>query len=131
VPDCGDLGIGEDDTRRQRSLRASRHALAAIEDVLGRDPGLVLAHVGEQGAPVDVADRVQPAGGADAHPVVDSQVPAGLETDRLQAERGPGLRQLDADDAAPEHEQAPGYGARSRRIAVRPGRGLSEAGDGR
>ena len=40
---------------------------------------LVLAHVGEQRAAVDVADRVQPVRAADPHPVVDLEIAVGLD----------------------------------------------------
>ena len=43
-------------------------------------------------------------------------------SDDLRAERRPRLRQLDADDAAAEHEQLAGHLLRRRRLAVRPRR---------
>ena len=53
---------------------------------VGADPRLVLAHVGEQRAPVDVADRVQPVRAADPQLVVDLEVAAGLDPDGLEPE---------------------------------------------
>ena len=62
----GDLGVGEGDPGRADAF-GDRLDLAP-EQVLGGDPGLVLAHVGEEGAAVDVADRVEPLAAADPHP---------------------------------------------------------------
>ncbi len=107
VADCRDLGIGEDHPRRQRPVGGLADALVAAEDVRGRDSGLVLAHVGEQGAAVDVADRVEPVLAADPHGVVDLDQAARLERDRLQPEvvrvRTPADRdeELGAGDAVP------------------------------
>ena len=58
VTDGADLRIGEDHAWRPPAVAAQRHRLA--EDCVGRQPGLVLAHVREQCTAVDVADRVQP-----------------------------------------------------------------------
>ena len=56
------------------------------EDVLARQPRLVLAHVGEQDAAVDVADRVQPVVAGDLHVLVDLDVVAALQPDALEPE---------------------------------------------
>ena len=87
LADRRDLGVGEDDARGAEAV-GDRLDLAA-EHVLGRDPRLVLAHVGEQRAAVDVADRVEPVAAADPQPVVDLEeaVLAGLTPDRLEADR--------------------------------------------
>ena len=88
LADRGDLGVGEGDAGRADAF-GDRLDLAA-EQVLGRDPGLVLAHVGEEGAAVDVADRVEPLAAADPQPVVglEEAVLVGLDADRLEAELG-------------------------------------------
>ena len=66
---------------------ASNRAWASGDDVAG-DAGLVLAHVGEQGPAVAVADRVEPAAvDADgAELVVDLDRLAGLQADGLEPE---------------------------------------------
>jgi hypothetical protein len=56
------------------------------EDDVGGDPALVLAHVGEQRASVDVADCVEPVDARDAQRLVDLERPVRLEPDRLQPE---------------------------------------------
>ena len=85
VADGGHLGIGEDHPRRYGRSRSGRRDIAA-EHVGGGGARLVLAHVGEQGAPVDVADRVEPLAPADPHPVVDLERPVRLDPDRLEAD---------------------------------------------
>ncbi len=86
--------------------------LRAGGDGGARDPGLVLALVGQEGAAVDVPDGVEPVGAADPEAVVDVQPGAGLQADRLQADvlgaRGPAGREehlvgLDAVAALQEH----------------------------
>ena len=69
--------IGPSELARARASRP-RMTSAAIA-------ALVLAHVGEEGAAVDVADRVQPVRAADAHPVVDLDRLAGLDPECLEA----------------------------------------------
>ena len=68
MADGGDLRIGEDDPRRARAVGEvlSRHVLA--ENAGGGDRRLVLGHVGERRAPVEVAHHVQPV--AAGHPAV-------------------------------------------------------------
>jgi hypothetical protein len=74
-------------------------AYVVAEDRVARDAGLVLAHVRERRAAIDVADRVEPAAvdadGTEA--VVDLHRPTRLETDRLQPEVGRGRPAPDAD----------------------------------
>ncbi len=80
------LRVGEGDARRADALR---HGLdLAPEQVLRRDPGLVLADVGEERPAVDVADRVEPLATADAQPVVglEEAVLAGLDAGRVEVE---------------------------------------------
>ena len=84
--DRGDLRVGEHHPRRAGLVRGRRDVLA--EDRVGADPRLVLAHVGEQRAAVDVADRVQPLRAADAQPVVDLEVAARLDPGGLEPELG-------------------------------------------
>ena len=78
------LRVGEGDPRRADAF-GDRLDLAA-EQVLGRDPGLVLADVGEEGTAVDVADRVEPLAAADPQPVVglEEAVLVGLDADRCR-----------------------------------------------
>ena len=86
LADGGDLGVGEGDAGRADAF-GDRLDLAA-EGVLGGDPGLVLAHVGEEGAAVDVADGVEPVAAADPQPVVglEEAALAGLDADRVEAD---------------------------------------------
>ena len=86
LADRGDLRVGEGDPRRADPF-GDRLDLAA-EQVLGRDPGLVLAHVGEERPAVDVADRVEPLAPADPQAVVglEEAVLAGLDPGRLEPE---------------------------------------------
>ena len=86
VADGGDLRVGEDDARGRRAVGAVLGRGRVAEEVLGGDARLVLAHVGEQDAAVDVADRVEPVVAGDLHVVVDLDVAAGLEPDGLEAE---------------------------------------------
>ena len=82
----GDLGVGEGDTGGADAF-GDRLDLTA-EHVLGGDPGLVLAHVGEEGAAVDVADGVEPLAATDTQPAVglEEAVLAGLDAGRLEAD---------------------------------------------
>jgi hypothetical protein len=54
--------------------------------------------VGEQRAAVYVADRVEPVRAPDPHAVVDAQVPARLEPDRLEPEVVGGRSPSDRDE---------------------------------
>ena len=54
----------------------------------------------------------------------------GLDQRDRRAQRRVGLGELDADDAAAEHEQPRRHGARGRRLSVAPRVGLGKAGDG-
>ena len=59
-------------------------------------------------------------------------VPSGLDERHLTAESAHGLRHLDADRAAAEHEQATRDGLHARDLAVRPDAvELAQTGDGR
>ena len=99
------------------------------EGVLGGDPGLVLAHVGEERPAVDVADRVEPVAAADPQPVVglEEAALAGLDPDRVEADRRRARLAADRDqqlgrlDAARRRRARPRRRRRSRRPA-RPGR---------
>ena len=87
VPDGGDLRVGEHDARGERAVGAVGERLVVAEDVVGDEPRLVLAHVRQQHALVDVADRVQPVLVAgDAAPVVDVDRVAGRQVQRLDAQ---------------------------------------------
>ena len=97
------------------TARWSAHASTVdpLQDHVGRDARLVLAHVGEQRATVDVADRVEPpavdAGGAQL--IVDRDRLARFEPDRVEPEVGgvgpppDGDQQLVAGDRAPVVER--------------------------
>ena len=82
--DGPDLGIGEDDAGRARAVRAKLDR--AAEDRVGGQPALVLAHVREQDAAVDVADREQPVVAGNAEIVVDDERAVRLDPDRLEAD---------------------------------------------
>ena len=87
VADGGDLRVGEHDARGLVAVGAVLGGRRVAEDVLDRQARLVLAHVGEQDAAVDVADRVQPVVAGDLHVLVDVDVAAGrLEPDRVEPE---------------------------------------------
>ena len=80
---CGSVKVTRGEPMPSATASTSRPS-----SVLGRDPGLVLAHVGEEGAAVDVADRVEPLAAADPQPVVglEEAALAGLDPDRLEAD---------------------------------------------
>ena len=80
---CGSVKITRGESGP--SAPCGEHAVVA-EDVVGREARLVLAHVGEQRAAVDVADRVEPVVAGDAHVLVDLDRLAGLEADGLEPE---------------------------------------------
>src|SRR3954452_16678479 len=61
----GDLRVGEGDAGGAEAF--GDRLRRAPEQVLGGDPGVVLAHVGEERAAVGVADRVEPVAAADPH----------------------------------------------------------------
>ena len=86
-PDRRDLRIGEDH-RGHGPVVGPRLDRRAVEDGIGGDARLVLAHVGEEDAAVDVADGVEPAavdaGGAQL--VVDVDRLSRLQPDRLEPE---------------------------------------------
>src|SRR5215210_7583044 len=86
VPDGGDLRVGEDDARRLAAVGALLGRRGIAEDVLAREPRLVLAHVGVERAAVDVADRVEPVVAGHLHVLVDLDVLTRLEADRVEAE---------------------------------------------
>src|SRR5206468_3335307 len=86
VPDGRDLRFREDDARYVRAVGERVELRIATEDRVGGDPPVVLAHVRQQRAAVDVADRVQPVGAVHAERLVDLDVAAWLEPDRLEAE---------------------------------------------
>ena len=123
--DCGDLRVGEHDLRHGSGV-GGRDVTTPGGDVLGgsagtrRDeradrPALVLALMGQQHPPVDVARGIEPAA-VDAlhlHRVVDGDAAAGREPDSGQAEVGGGRR------ASGRDEQLVGLDGR----AVREGRG--------
>jgi hypothetical protein len=98
VPDGGDLGLGEDDARRERAVASRVDARVAAEDHVGGDAALVLAHVGEERSTVHVADRVEPVVAGNAQLLVDLDVPARLEPDGLEPEVGRGRLAPDADE---------------------------------
>ena len=60
--------------------------MVVAEQVVGGDPRLVLAHVGEERLAVDVADRVEPVVAGDADVRVDVDRLAGLQADDLEPE---------------------------------------------
>ena len=86
VADGGDLRVGEDDARGLVAVGAVLGGGRVAEDVLDGEARLVLAHVGEQDAAVDVADRVQPVVAGDLHVLVDLDVAAALEPDGVEPE---------------------------------------------
>ena len=90
---CGSVNTTRGEPRV--SARGGRPSLPS--DPVDADARLVLAHVGEQRAAVDVADRVQPIRAADPHPVVDLEVAAGLDPDRLEPELGGARTPADGD----------------------------------
>src|SRR5690606_27947545 len=95
--DRGNLRIREYDPRDGRVVGGGGvQTPRAVVDVLGleasgdgraRGARLVLALVSEKGAPVDVADGIEPVGAVDEHGVVDRQLlaePDGLEPEALR-----------------------------------------------
>ena len=113
APTCGSVKITRGDAPPSERRRTSLPRIP-----IRREPRLVLPHVREQRAAVDVADRVEPVAPVDAERLVGLDVPAGLETDRLQPDvarpRPPADRdedlvrldrravvELDADGAVP------------------------------
>ena len=82
---CGSVKITRGEPGRRR--RASQRRVLA-EHVVARDRRLVLRHVGERRAAVEVADHVEPVVAGDAAVRVDLDVAVGLEADRSPA-RGP------------------------------------------
>ena len=74
-------------TRGERAP-SERRRTSSAEDVVGGDPPLVLAHVGQKRSPVDVTDGEQPV--APRHPkvVADLEEAARLDPDRLEADVG-------------------------------------------
>ena len=201
APTCGSVKITRGDAAPSER---SAHLLA--ENRVGGEPRLVLPHVREQRAAVDVADRVEPVVARHPQRLVDarracpvrarpsrarasvvrgvrpiatssssastvSPSSSSTRTDpfretrsprsrdarrprrraapsstcslangssrsirrsprctsvTLRPERRPGLRHLDADDAAAEHEEPSGHLLRGRRLDVRPRRGVRE-----
>ena len=92
---CGSVKM----TRGESGAVAARvDARVAAEDHVGGDAALVLAHVREQRAAVDVADRVEPIVPGHAQLLVDLDVPARLEPDRLEPEVGRRGTASDADE---------------------------------
>ena len=92
---------------------ASASALA--EDVVGGDPALVLAHVREQDAAVDVADRVEPVVARHPHVVVDLDVARPARSRARRARASPAA-------ACARARSAPRRRARSSRRRRRPRR---------
>ena len=78
----GSVKVTRGEPSLRRSPRPSRPRI-----VLGGDPGLVLAHVGEQRAAVDVADRVEPV--AAARPAAGRRS-RGSRARRLDPDASPG-----------------------------------------
>ena len=74
--DRGHLRIGEHHSRRDRCFTDGSGIFAF--DRGGGDAGLVLAHVGQQGASVDVADGKQPRHVFHPQPVIHLDRLAGL-----------------------------------------------------
>ena len=68
APTCGSVKI----TRGERPP-SERSSTVAAEDRVGDEPALVLAHVRELDAAVDVADRVQPVVARHAQVVADAR----------------------------------------------------------
>ena len=113
-------------------VRERAHLLA--EDGVAREAGLVLPHVRERRAPVDVSDGVEPAA-LDAHGakrVVDGDDAARLEPDGLEADVG-GVRPTPDADEQLVRGQLAAVLERQRDDTVRPGRRggacLEEDGD--
>ena len=78
-----------------------RAPLGAGRDHVAGDPSVVLAHVGEQGSPADVAHRVQPAAATDhRHMVVGVDVTMLVrgDSDSLEAEVSGGRDSAGGDD---------------------------------
>ena len=88
VADGGDLRIREDHARRARPIGAVLERAVGPEHVIGGDAGLVLGHVGERCAAVEVSDRVEPVVARHLGVLVDLDVSVGLEADRLEPEAG-------------------------------------------
>ncbi len=82
-PDRADLRVGEDHPRRGAAVRAEMHLLA--ENRVGGESRLVLPHVRQERAAVDVADRVEPRlVPGNAERLVDRDVLPRLEPDRVE-----------------------------------------------
>src|SRR5206468_8963622 len=105
VADRRHPGVGERDPRR--ALPVGGCDGIPPQDVVGGDPTLVLAHMGEQRAAVDIADRVQPARAVDPKAVVYLEPsarihPHGLQSDALGARlAADGNEKLLTGDAPP------------------------------
>jgi hypothetical protein len=115
-PDGADLRVGENDlwgapvvggVAERRGVVG--FALGAGGDHVAAHPGLVLAHVGEQVAPVDVADGVEPAVGHARRPHAGVHLDRAVrgEADRLQADVAHG------HPAAEAHEDLVGLDPRA------------------
>ena len=93
APTCGSVKI----TRGEAPPSERRRTLFA-EDRVGREPRLVLPHVRQERATVDVTDGVEPV--APGHPerLVDAHVLARLETDGLETDVGGARRPSDRDE---------------------------------
>jgi hypothetical protein len=92
-PDRAGLRVGEHDLghgvvirRRPQCRPVVGLALGAGRDDIPADAALVLAHVRQQRAAVDVADGVQPVEPLDAQRVVDGDVATGFQADGLNAQ---------------------------------------------
>ena len=94
-PTAATCGLGEHHPRRARLVGGRRGR--TTEDVVGADPRLVLAHMGEQRASVDVADRVKPVRAAHAQLIVDLEVAAGVDPGGLEPELGGARPPADRD----------------------------------
>ena len=81
LADRGDLRVGKDHPGRGDVIAADRGHMP-VED-LRQHVRLVFAHVSQQRAPVDVADRIQPRQAGNGEPVVDLDHRAGPQTDGL------------------------------------------------
>jgi len=101
-PDRAHLRVGEGDARHR--LGAGAVAGVLPENLVGRDPSLVLAHVRERRQPVAVADREQPGSVHAGHPqgVVDVDGAGGLHPHAVEAE------QLSLDPATGRDQQLVG-----------------------
>ena len=95
-PDRPDLRVGEDHARRSPAVRAQLDLPA--EDRVGDEPALVLAHVRELDAAVDVADGVHPVVTRHAQVVADLERLAGLDSECLEADPRGARRATDGDE---------------------------------